>query len=133
MLSLMLVGLSLNRKSVWIYTNGKRKMQENMRILMKRFHWTKFGIISVIRLTLWNMDFYPFIYYEKKFNKFTRKDGIKEKSRHLCYSAHIDRYIYSYYGYLLNQDDFFPSYHYVVEQKVGSFYDGSHIFLNGFK
>lgn len=28
---------------------------------------------------------------------------IKEKSRHLCYSAHIDRYIYSYYGYLLNQ------------------------------
>lgn len=50
--------------------------------------------------------FYPFIHYEKKFNKFTRKDGkgyIKEKSRHLCYSAHIDRYIYSYYGYLLNQ------------------------------
>ena len=24
--------------------------------------------------------FYPFIHYEKKFNKFTRKDGIKEKS-----------------------------------------------------
>ena len=50
--------------------------------------------------------FYPFIHYEKKFNKFTKKDGmgyIKEKSRHLCYSAHIDRYIYSYYGYLLNQ------------------------------
>lgn len=50
--------------------------------------------------------FYPFIHYEKKFNKFTKRDGmgyIKEKSRHLCYSAHIDRYIYSYYGYLLNQ------------------------------
>ena len=50
--------------------------------------------------------FYPFIHYEKKFNKFTKKDGvgcIKEKSRHLCYSAHVDRYIYSYYGYLLNQ------------------------------
>ncbi len=48
--------------------------------------------------------FYPFIHYEKKFNKFTKKDGMKEKkSRHLCYSAHIDRYIYSYYGYLLNQ------------------------------
>ena len=31
--------------------------------------------------------FYPFIHYEKKFNKFTKKDGmgyIKEKSRHLC-------------------------------------------------
>lgn len=38
--------------------------------------------------------FYPFIHYEKKFNKFTRKDGIKEKSRRLCYSAHIDRYIF---------------------------------------
>ena len=50
--------------------------------------------------------FYPFIHYEKKFNKFTKKEGmgyIKEKPRHLCYSAHIDRYIYSYYGYLLNQ------------------------------
>ena len=46
--------------------------------------------------------FYPFIHYEKKFNKFTRKDGrgyIKEKSRHLCYSAHIDSYIYSYCAY----------------------------------
>lgn len=51
--------------------------------------------------------FYPFIHYEKKFNKFNRENGkghIKEKSRHLCYSAHIDRYIYSYYGYLLNQE-----------------------------
>lgn len=50
--------------------------------------------------------FYPFIHYEKKFNKFTKREGvgeIKEKSRHLCYSAHVDRYIYSYYGYLLNQ------------------------------
>lgn len=50
--------------------------------------------------------FYPFIHYEKKFNKYVREKGrgyIKEKSRHLCYSAHIDRYIYSYYGYLLNQ------------------------------
>ena len=41
--------------------------------------------------------FYPFIHYEKKFNKFT-KGAIKEKSRHLCYSSHIDRSIYSYYG-----------------------------------
>ncbi len=51
--------------------------------------------------------FYPFIHYEKKFNKFKKENGkgsIKEKSRHLCYSAHIDRYIYSYYGYLLNQE-----------------------------
>ena len=51
--------------------------------------------------------FYPFIHYEKKFNKFRKENGkgsVKEKSRDICYSAHIDRYIYSYYGYLLNQE-----------------------------
>lgn len=32
------------------------------------------------------------------------KESIKEKSRHLCNSAHIDRYIFSYYGYFLNQE-----------------------------
>lgn len=50
--------------------------------------------------------FYPFIHYEKKFNKFKKENGvgyIKEKSRDICYSAHIDRYIFSYYGYLINQ------------------------------
>ena len=50
--------------------------------------------------------FYPFIHYEKVFNKFEKdnsKGHIKEKTRDLCYSAHIDRYIYSYYSFLLNQ------------------------------
>ncbi len=86
--------------------NEKCKCKKNMRILMKRFHWTKFGYYISDPTNIVKHGFYPFIHYEKKFNKFTRKDGrgyIKEKSRHLCYSAHIDRYIYSYYGYLLNQ------------------------------
>lgn len=51
--------------------------------------------------------FYPFIYYEKKFNKYVKKENkgsINEKERKLCYCAHIDRYIYSYYGYLINQE-----------------------------
>ena len=51
--------------------------------------------------------FYPFIHYEKKFNKYKKENGkgyIKEKSRDLCYSAHIDRHIFSYYGYLVNQE-----------------------------
>lgn len=50
--------------------------------------------------------FYPFIHYKKVFKKYKKENGIgiiKEKSRDLCYSAHIDRYIYSYYSYLLNQ------------------------------
>ena len=47
--------------------------------------------------------FYPFVHYQQKFNKFNSVDGIKLKERELCYAAHIDRYIYSYYGFLLNE------------------------------
>ena len=46
--------------------------------------------------------FYPFIHYEKKMDKFTGKE-IKEKSRDICYAAHIDRCIYQYYTFLLNE------------------------------
>lgn len=50
--------------------------------------------------------FYPFIHYSKVFNKYKKNQGkgeIKEKTRDLCYSAHMDRYIYSYYSFLINQ------------------------------
>lgn len=47
--------------------------------------------------------FYPFIHYQKHFDKFNKAKGIKHKERELCYSAHIDRCIYQYYGYTLNQ------------------------------
>ncbi len=47
-------------------------------------------------------SFYPFIRYEKKYNKFKNGDR-KSKVRNICYSAHIDRYIYSYYSYKLNE------------------------------
>ncbi|WP_051541844.1 hypothetical protein [Clostridium lundense] len=46
--------------------------------------------------------FYPFIHYTQKFNKY-RHGKIQSKKRELCYSAHIDRYIYSYYGYMINE------------------------------
>lgn len=46
--------------------------------------------------------FYPFIHYQMVQNKF--KEGkVVSKPRKICYSAHIDRYIYSYYGFKLNQ------------------------------
>lgn len=51
--------------------------------------------------------FYPFIHYSKNFNKYHKdkeKGEIRKKTRELCYSAHIDRYIYSYYGFLINQN-----------------------------
>lgn len=47
-------------------------------------------------------SFYPFIYYIQKFNKFSH-GKIKPKERKLSYSAHVDRYIYSYYGFLINE------------------------------
>ncbi len=47
--------------------------------------------------------FYPFIHYQQKFNKYSKEEGVKPKERELCYAAHIDRYIYSYYGFLLNE------------------------------
>jgi len=48
-------------------------------------------------------SFYPFIHYTQSFNKYNKEKGIKPKKRELCYSAHIDRYIFQFYGYKLNQ------------------------------
>lgn len=48
--------------------------------------------------------FYPFIHYTKTFNKYNKVTRMKSsKKREICYSAHIDRYIYQYYGYKLNE------------------------------
>ncbi len=50
--------------------------------------------------------FYPFIHFSMKFNKYTNdaqgKKYIKPKERDIFYAAHIDRYIYEYYGNRLN-------------------------------
>lgn len=48
-------------------------------------------------------SFYPFIHYTQTFNKYNKTKGIKEKKREICYSAHIDRCIFQYYAYKLNQ------------------------------
>lgn len=48
-------------------------------------------------------SFYPFIHYIQTFNKFNKERGIVPKERELCYSAHVDRCIFQYYGYKLNQ------------------------------
>jgi hypothetical protein len=46
--------------------------------------------------------FYPFIHFTMK--KYTYRNGeTKTKPREICYSSHIDRYIYEYYNYLLNE------------------------------
>ena len=47
-------------------------------------------------------NFYPFIYYEKRFYKFNKEKGKYDKTRPICYASHIDRCIYQYYAYILN-------------------------------
>lgn len=46
--------------------------------------------------------FYPFIHYEKKMIKYNHGKGKKEKTRDICYAAHIDRCIYQLYSHILN-------------------------------
>ncbi|MFI3115197.1 MAG: reverse transcriptase/maturase family protein [Clostridia bacterium] len=64
-------------------------------------------------------SFFPFITYDQVFYKIktiekAKKDSdgniikkakleVKDKIRPICYSAHIDRCIYQYYGYILNE------------------------------
>lgn len=48
-------------------------------------------------------SFYPFILNKQKFNKYNKDKGIVPKERDFCYSAHIDRYIFQFYGFKLNQ------------------------------
>src|SRR5690554_4829578 len=47
--------------------------------------------------------FYPFIHYVDKSTKYSKNGKLPPKERKLCYSAHIDRYIFQYYGFKLNQ------------------------------
>jgi len=46
--------------------------------------------------------FYPFIHYVKDMTKYNGKE-LKPKSRDICYAAHIDRCIYQYYSFVLNE------------------------------
>lgn len=51
-------------------------------------------------------SFFPFITYDQVFYKVSNKKGVvtvKDKIRPICYSSHIDRCIYQYYGFLLNE------------------------------
>ena len=47
--------------------------------------------------------FYPFIHYQIKTIKFNKTKGPRVKTRDICYAAHIDRCIYQYYSFMLNE------------------------------
>lgn len=47
--------------------------------------------------------FFPFISFEKDYTKYNSQEKkLKEKTRILCYATHLDRCIYQYYSFLLN-------------------------------
>lgn len=48
-------------------------------------------------------SFKPFINYNQIFYRYSKEGGVKPKSRPIAYSSHLDRAIYQYYGYLLNE------------------------------
>lgn len=47
--------------------------------------------------------FFPFIQFEKRYIKYNAAIGKNDKNRPICYSSHMDRCIYQYYAYQLNQ------------------------------
>lgn len=47
--------------------------------------------------------FYPFIHYTQIFKKYKKSVGAVSKEREICYSAHLDRCIFQYYSFLLNE------------------------------
>lgn len=49
-------------------------------------------------------SFFPFIHHTLKITKYSKAKGKTTKKREICYSAHMDRYIYQYYAYLLNDE-----------------------------
>lgn len=59
-------------------------------------------------------SFYPFIHSELEFKKYAENQPkkIKKKTRPICYSSHLDRLIFSYYSYKLNE-----KYNEILKQK----------------
>lgn len=47
--------------------------------------------------------FYPFIHYTMEMEKYNKESGKKVKKREICYAAHMDRCIYQYYAFILNE------------------------------
>ena len=47
--------------------------------------------------------FYPFIHYKLEYHRYSTSKKKNLKVRDVCYAAHLDRCIYQYYSYLLNE------------------------------
>lgn len=104
MLSLALVGITL----LWRNLMTLEEWKEKNKYARKYAHFDKKVSLERAWPYVSNPDkvkhhgFYPFIHYTQEFNKYSHGEVIPKK-RELCYSAHIDRYIFSYYGFLINE------------------------------
>ncbi|MBP2033407.1 hypothetical protein J2Z42_002110 [Clostridium algifaecis] len=90
----------------------------NKKVIFKNKRYTHLDIKkdylkyeNLIKKPEWikNHGFYPFIHYKIVFNKYIYNENInqreeKVKERGIFYSSHIDRYIYQYYGQLVNRE-----------------------------
>lgn len=70
----------------------------------KRVSLKKFKTYIYNKEKIKTHSFYPFIYSEIVFKKYSEKEEKKRKikTRPICYSSHKDRLIFSYYSFLLN-------------------------------
>lgn len=104
MLSLALIGITL----LWGNLMTLEEWKEKNKYAKKYAHFDRKISLDKAWPYISNPDkvkhhgFYSFIHYTQEFTKYSH--GIATtKTRELCYSAHIDRYIFSYYGFLINQ------------------------------
>lgn len=78
----------------YTHFDSKKHFQDYVRCV-KNVNWVK------------HHGFFPFIHFVLKFNKYARNEKgekkLKVKKRDLYYAAHIDRFIYQYYGNRLNE------------------------------
>lgn len=101
----------MNEKEViedWILKYKKKLMPKNYTHFDRRVSIEKVKFIIGDREKVSKYGFNPFIHYTQKSKKYDKIKGKKEKKREICYSAHLDRYIYQYYSHKLN--DYYNSY-----------------------
>jgi hypothetical protein len=84
----------------WKYKNKKSRNYTHFDKRVKLYNvWNYINDPNKVK----SHGFYPLIHYTLNLDKYSKAKGIKHKKREVCYSAHIDRFIFSYYGFKLNQ------------------------------
>ena len=88
-----------------------------------RTHYQQFEKLVSDSERVEHHGFYPFVHLEMELGKYAKGEGRIEKTRHIYYSAHVDSYVYQYYGKLLND-------HYNEYAKATAIYDNATAYRN---